>query len=397
MLTHTKIINLKPKEKPYKVFDSEGLHLMVKPTGRKLWYLKYYYLNKEKKLALGPFPEISLTRARELRFEARMLLVEGKDPSAHKQEQKRIKIREAGNTFELVAREWLQHKEELWAENTRRTKLRRLEMYVFPVIGSMTLNEIGPITLLECIRKIEAAKAYDVARRMKQVISSVFKYAVLTGRVDGNPTLALEGALKPVKRGHFASISIKELPELLEMMDRNDARVFLQTRLAMELMLLTFVRTSELIKAQWDEFDLDEAMWIVPEERMKTRKEHMVPLSRQALAALRQLHDMTSTFKYVFPSQTNPRNHMSNNTIRTALVRMGYGGKMTGHGFRALAMSAIKEKLGYRHEVVDRQLAHVHHNSVTRAYDRAQWIDERTVMMQDWADYIDSLRPKRGK
>lgn len=397
MLTHTKIINLKPKEKPYKVFDSEGLHLMVKPTGRKLWYLKYYYLNKEKKLALGPFPEISLTRARELRFEAKKLLVEGKDPSAHKQEQKRIKIREAGNTFELVAREWIQHKEELWAENTRRTKLRRLEMYVFPVIGSMPLNEIGPITLLECIRKVEAAKTYDVARRMKQVISSVFKYAVLTGRVDGDPTPALDGALKPVKRGHFASISIKELPELLDMMDRNDARVFLQTRLAMELMLLTFVRTGELIKAQWDEFDLDEAMWVVPEERMKTRKEHMVPLSRQALAALRQLHDMTGTFKYVFPSQTNPRNHMSNNTIRTALVRMGYGGKMTGHGFRALAMSAIKEKLGYRHEVVDRQLAHVHHNSVTRAYDRAQWIDERTVMMQDWADYIDSLRPKRGK
>ncbi len=272
--------------------------------------------------------------------------------------------------------------------------MRRLEMYVFPIIGHLPITDIGPMTVLDCIRKVEAQQAYDVARRLKQMISRIFKYAVLNGKVNGDPTPALDGALKPVPRGHFAAISPEELPEFLSAMDRNDYRGFPETRLGLELMLHTFVRTIELIGAEWKEFDLDKAVWIVPACRMKTRKEHMVPLSRQVVEKLRQLHLITGRSTWVFPSQCNSRKHMSNNTIRTAIVRMGYGGRMTGHGFRALAMSTIKEKLKYRHEVVDRQLSHVHHNSVTRAYDRAQWLDERKEMMQAWSNYIDQLRGK---
>ncbi|HQW57656.1 MAG TPA: tyrosine-type recombinase/integrase [Gammaproteobacteria bacterium] len=396
MLKPVHITNAKPKDRPYKLFDGEGLYLLIKPNGGRLWYWKYYYLGKEKKLAIGPYRDISLAQAREIRSEARKLLAIGKDPSLAKQEQKRIKIREAGNTFEMIAREWLDHKEELWEAKTKQTKVRRLEMYVFPVIGHLPITDITPMTLLECIRRIESKKAYDVARRMKQTMSGVFRYAVITGRVSGDPTPALDGALKPMKRGHYAAISSRELPDFLASMNRNDHRVFLQTRLGMELLLLTFVRTSELIGSKWHEFDLDEAIWVIPAERMKTRKEHVVPLARQVVEKLRQLRELSGRSEWVLPSQCNSRKHMSNNTIRTAIVRMGYGGRMTGHGCRALAMSTIKERLGYRHEIVDRQLSHVHHNSVTRAYDRAEWIEDRTKMMQDWADYIDKVQ-KDGK
>lgn len=391
MLTNARILNAKPKEKPYKIADFGGLYIQIKPTGSKLWGLKYYYLQKEKKLSIGAYPAISLAEAREARERAKWCLAHGQDPSLIKQEEKRKKLQSASNSFEKIAREWFDHASGVWTENTRRTKLRRLEMYVFPVIGHLPITDVGPMTLLDCLRKVEAQQAYDVARRLKQVISRIFKYAVLTGRVSGDPTPALDGALKPVNRGHFAAISPEELPEFLAVMNRNDHRVFLQTRLATELMLLTFVRTIELIGSEWKEFDLDNAMWIVPASRMKTRKEHMVPLSRQAIQKLQQLREITGRSNFVFPSQCNSRKHMSNNTIRTAIVRMGYGGRMTGHGFRALAMTTIKEKLKYRHEIVDRQLAHVHHNSVTRAYDRAEWLDDRKEMMQGWADYIDQL------
>ncbi|MBK9562499.1 MAG: integrase arm-type DNA-binding domain-containing protein [Micavibrio sp.] len=394
MLTHTKIQNAKPKDKPYKVADYGGLYLQITPNGSKLWGLKYYYLQKEKKLSIGAYPAISLADAREVREKAKKLLAQGQDPSLAKQEEKRKKLQSASNSFEKIAREWFDHAGGIWTEDTRRTKMRRLEMYVFPVIGHLPITDIGPMTVLDCIRKVEAQQAYDVARRLKQMISRIFKYAVLNGKVNGDPTPALDGALKPVKRGHFAAITPEELPEFLSAMDRNDYRGFPETRLGLELMLHTFVRTIELIGAEWKEFDLDKAVWIVPASRMKTRKEHMVPLSRQVVEKLRQLHLITGRSTWVFPSQCNSRKHMSNNTIRTAIVRMGYGGRMTGHGFRALAMSTIKEKLKYRHEVVDRQLSHVHHNSVTRAYDRAQWLDERKEMMQAWSDYIDQLRGK---
>lgn len=396
MLNHTRIINAKSKDKSYKLFDYDGLYLYIKPNGSKLWYLKYYFLGKERKLAIGPYPIISLADARQARDEAKRLVVLGKDPSLAKQEQKRIQIAASLNTFEAVARQWFEHEQDVWCEKTRHTKLRRLEMYVFPVIGHLPISEIGPMTVLDCVRRIEQQGAHEVARRLKQVMSRIFKYAVLNGKTNGDPTPALDGALKPVKKGHYAAIDSRELPEFLEALYLNEARVFPQTRLAMEIMMLTFVRTIELIAAKWNEIDLDAAMWIIPAERMKTRDEHMVPLSWQVVEKLKKLKNLSGRSEWVLPSQSNSRKHMSNNTIRTAIVRMGYGGRMTGHGFRALAMSTIKEKLNYRHEIVDRQLAHVHHNAVTRAYDRAQWLEDRTKMMQDWSDYIDRLKPTKG-
>lgn len=397
MLNQAKIMNAKPKDKPYKMGDYGGLYLLVKPNGSMLWGLKYYYLQKEKKLSLGVYPYISLADAREAREDAKKLLAKGKDPSQVKKEEKRMQLMAASNSFEKVAREWFEHESSVWVEKTRYTKMRRLEMYVFPVIGHLPITDITPMILLDCIQKVEARKAHDVARRLKQIMSRIFKYAVLRGKANGDPSHFLTGALKPFTRGHYAAISPEELPEFVAVMNRNDHRVFLETRLGMELMLLTFVRTNELIAAQWEEFNLDKAMWIIPAQRMKTRKEHMVPLSSQVVERLVKLKELAGRSPWVLPSQCNSRKHMSNNTIRTALIRMGYGGRMTGHGFRALAMSTIKEKLGYRHEVVDRQLAHVHHNSVNRAYDRAQFLGERTEMMQTWANYIDQLSGRTVK
>jgi integrase len=267
--------------------------------------------------------------------------------------------------------------------------MRRLEQDLFPVIGRKPIRDITSQMMLDVIRRIEERSAFEMARRAMQMSGHIFRYAVLTNRAEKDPTQALKGALKPYKKGNYAAMEIKEFPEFLAKLNRNEARLFPTTRIMFDLMMLTFVRTSELIKAEWSEFDLDAREWRIPAERMKMRKEHIVPLSKQAIAHLKELKRINGDTKYVFPSQRDPRKHISNNAILVALDRMGYRGIHTGHGFRALAMSTIKEKLGYRHEVVDRQLAHAPGNQVDKAYDRAKFLDERTEMMQKWADYID--------
>jgi integrase len=234
---------------------------------------------------------------------------------------------------------------------------------------------------------------------MKHTCGQIFRYAVIQEKTDSNPTAAFlnKDVLKPYKRGHHAALEAKELSGFMQALERNEARLFPHTRLAMTMMVLTFVRTSELIEARWSEFDLEHKMWLIPAERMKMREPHLVPLSKQVLAILEELHTLRKEWgtdavpDYVFPSQINPRKPMSNNTLLMAIRRMGYHGKTTGHGFRAVAMTNIKEKLGYRHEVVDRQLAHAPRNKVDAAYDRAQFLDERKVMMQRWADYVSEV------
>jgi integrase len=245
--------------------------------------------------------------------------------------------------------------------------------------------------MLHTLQKIEKRGAHEMSRRAMQYCSQIFRYAIVTGRAERNPTADLKGALKPVKHGHFAALDVKDLPEFLQAIESHEVRLFIQTRLAIRLMMLTFVRTGELIKAKWDEFDLDTGEWNIPAERMKMRRPHIVPLSKQAIVVLRELQKLSGNRDYVFASAAKPRQHMSNNTILKALERIGYKGRMTGHGFRALAMSTIKENLGYRHEVVDRQLAHAHANKVDAAYDRAKFLPERRKMMQEWADYLDDV------
>lgn len=388
-LNYTKCEAAQPQAKTYKLADGGGLYLEIKPNGSKLWRLKYRYLGKEKKLAIGQYPRTSLAEARQRREEAKKQLEGGLDPSALKQERKRQLMAEAENTFEKAAWKWHEHNKGAWSENHARTVERRLETDILPVIGKRPLRELKPKDILAMAKTIEDREAYEIARRAVQYCSQIFRYAILHDLAEYNPAPDIKGALKNYTKGHYAAFDYRELPAFLDKFRQNDARLFPQTRQALELMMLTFVRTSELIKARWEEIDLENATWMIPAARMKMRRDHIVPLSRQAVALLKEVKKASGHRELVFPSQKNPRKPMSNNTILMALGRMGYRGIMTGHGFRALAMSTIKEKLGYRHEVIDRQLAHAHTRQVDAAYDRAQFLEERIKMMQDWADYLD--------
>ncbi|MGZ9097761.1 MAG: tyrosine-type recombinase/integrase [Micavibrio sp.] len=392
-LTQLKCQSAKPKEKTYKLSDGEGLYLEITPKGGKYWRLKYRFANHEKRLAIGVFPEIGLKEARDKTDQAKKMLRDGQDPSFEKQERKRQLLVDASNTFERVAGDWFEHSREKWADNTADTNRRRLERDIFPAIGHLPIKNITTPRLIEMVKEIEKRGAYEIARRAWQTCDQIFTYAMQTGRgLTANPAYGnLRHILKPVKKGHYASIEINELPALISKIRANDLRLFLQTRLAIELMMLTFVRTGELISAKWSEIDLDDRLWTIPAERMKMRESHLVPLSKQSIEILLELKRLNGHREHVFPGQRNPRGPMSNGAILMALDRMGYRGKMTGHGFRSLAMSTIKERLDYRHEVIDRQLAHAHKNQVDAAYDRAKFLEERKKMMQDWADYLDKV------
>lgn len=391
MLTIIAARNAKPKEKLYRLFDERGLYLEVLPTGAKYWRMKYRFNGKEKRLALGVFPEVSLAEAREKRDEVRKLVAAGDDPAFTKKEAKRQRMLRSIHTFEAVARTWHKEHDVRWSPHYSHNVIHRLEADIFPHIGDRPIAEISPLELLDAIKRIEKRGAHEVARRCLGLCSKVYKYAIPNGLAERNPAADLNGALAPYKKTHFAALDIKELPGFLQALERNDARLYQQTRNAVRLLMLTFTRTSELINATWDEFDLEGAVWEIPAERMKMRKAHIVPLSKQAIEVLKAQKEIAGKWKWVFPNQVRPINSMSNNTVLFAIGRLGYKGRMTGHGFRALAMTAIKENLGYRHEVVDRQLAHAHRNNVDAAYDRAQFLSERKKMMQEWADYIDML------
>ncbi len=391
-LTNTTCLNAKPKVKPYKLADGGGLYLLVNPNGAKYWRLKYRYLGKEKVLALGIYPLVTLADAREGRATAKKQLMVHVSPSAAKKGEKRQAILKGEQTFKAVAREWHSKKLDSWKPTHGANILHRLELDAFPDIGSRPIAEISASELLHTIKAIENRGANEIARKTLRICGQVFKYAIITDRRpdSSNPAAALVGALKSYKRGHYAALDAKDLPTFLKKLDKNEARLYPQTMRATRLLMLTFVRTSELIQATWDEFDFDAKEWIIPAERMKMGKEHLVPLSKQVIALLKEQKELTGGWKWVFPNITHPKKHMSNNTVLSALKRMGYKGEMTGHGFRALAMSTIKERLNYRHEVIDRQLAHAHRNAVDAAYDRAQFLPDRRKMMQQWADYLDA-------
>ena len=393
-LTDKTCRHAKPKTRPYKLVDGKGLYLYVQPNGAQYWRLKYYFLGKEKLLALGVYPVVTLAEAREKRDQAKKLLAKGHDPAFVKKDEKKQAIRNSKNTFEALAREWHENQKGKWTPHHALNVMRRLEMDVFPFIGSRPISEIDPPELLESVlRKIEKRGSLDIAGRVKQICGQVFRYGIITGRCARDPSTDLKGALKTGKTKHFPSLDIKEMPDFLSALERNDARLYARTRRAIRLLMLCFTRTTELIHSKWSEFDLENGVWEIPSERMKMGNPHIVPLSRQAITILKEQWEETGHLKtdWVLPSQIKPKNPMSNNTILFSIGRMGYKGRMTGHGFRALAMSTIKERLGYRHEVVDRQLAHAQRSKVDRAYDRAQFLEERTVMMQQWADFLDTI------
>jgi len=383
--------NAKPKEKTYKLADGGGLYLEVTPKGSKLWRLKYRFLKKQKKLSIGVYPIITLAEARNHREEAKKLLANNLDPASVKQEMKQGREQEAANTFEVIAREWYAQKLPEWSKTNADTVLKRLEKDVFPVIGKYPIKILTHKMLLDLANAVKERGANELAKRIIQMCRHIYQYAIVTGRADKNIAEDLKGLVKSEPKSHFAAIDSKDLPKFIADLRSHKARLNRQTYLAVNFMMLTFVRTGEMIRAEWDEFDLDEKTWIVPAERMKMKKEHIVPLSSQAIEILVELRELHNHPTNVFPSRVSRNKFMSNNTILMALERMGYRGIMTGHGFRALAMSTIMEKLGYRHEIPDAQLAHAKRGDVARAYDRAKFLPERVKMMQEWADYLDNI------
>lgn len=387
-LNDTQCRTAKPKDKPYKLSDSAGLYLHVMPSGAKYWRLKYRLHGKEQLISIGVYPSVTLLGARKERDRIKNTLKNGADPRLEKMENRQIARFQANQTFRQIAEEWHANNKPDWDARYAKTVLHRLSKYTFGEIGDFPITDLKPVLILACLQKIEKT-APEMARRVKQLISHIFRYAVATNRADSDITVGLESALRKYKKGHFNAIEVDELPQFLIDLRHHKARLYKQTFLAIQFMLLTFVRTGELVGAKWTEIDFEKALWKIPAERMKMRTCHLVPLSKQALEILKDLREMNGKREFVFPSIPHPRKPMSKGTILVALKRMGYGHRMTGHGFRSLALGILKEKLGYLHEVADRQLAHVPKSSTDKAYDRAKFLPQRTEMMQKYADYID--------
>jgi integrase len=383
----------KPSTKPYKLSDGGGLFLLVKPNGSKLWQKKYLdQLGREKLLSFGAYPLTSLSEARELRDRAEKLRKQGIDPSQAKKDAKHDAILNGQNTFKSVAMQWYEARKGIWSEGYAEKIMNSLENNLLPYLGTRPVIDISPRELLDVLRKIEKRGALDIACRARNYCSQIFRYGIQTDVCEHNPADSLKGALKPHRTEHFASIEARELPELIQAVERNDARLYPRTRSAIMLSLYLFVRPGELRQARWSEIDMAAMTWTIPKERMKTRaNDHIVPLSKQALAILEEQRKETELLNtdFVFPSQINLRKPMSDGTVVNALKKLGFRGRMTAHGFRALARTTIREELDYPPDVIEAQLAHKPMGALGAAYDRAKFINKRREMMQDWADYID--------
>jgi integrase len=391
-LSDTAIRNAKPGAKPYKMHDADGLFILMHPNGSRYWRFKYRFLGKEKVLALGVYPEVSLADARERRAQARKAVAAGNDPGEAKKEAKRLAILNQETTFEAVAREWYEQRKDQWTSNYSQSRMARVENHVFPKLGNRPIADITAPELLSVIRIVEKSGALDMAHRLLQMTGQIFVYALATGRAQRNIALDLRGALKSPVRTHRACLKADELPKFLSDLEAYDGA--LQTKWALKFLLLTFVRTGELRGAEWSEVNFDKAEWRIPAERMKMREQHLVPLSTQAIDVLREMQKHTGNRHFIFPNQHKPSGCMSENTLLFALYRMGYHSKATGHGFRATASTILNEN-GFTPDVIERQLAHTERNQVRAAYNHAQYLPERRKMMQWWADYLDGLREEK--
>lgn len=389
-LTDTAVRNTKPREKPYKLADEKGLYLLVHPNGSKYWRLKYRFAGKEKVLAIGVYPDISLADARNRREQARKQLANTVDPGEVKKVNKRATLVAAENSFEAVAREWFAKFAPTWVPSHSNKIIRRLERDIFPWIGNRPIAEVTAPDLLTALRMVEGRGAIDTAHRVLQNCGQVFRYAIATGRASRDPSADLRGALAPAKETHHASITDpKAIGDLLRAIDGYQGS--LVTKCALRLAPLVFVRPGELRKAEWSEFNLEGAEWRIPSERMKMREQHIVPLSSQAIAILHELHPLTGNGRYVFPGARTNGRPMSENTVNAALRRLGYRtDQMTGHGFRSMASTLLNEQ-GWHRDAIERQLAHAERSAVRAAYNFAEHLPERRRMMQAWADYLDQL------
>lgn len=402
-LSTTKIQAAKLKEKPYKLFDIDGLYLLVTEKGHKWWRFKYRFGGKEKSLSLGTFPEISLADARQRRDEARRHVAHGIDPGVLRKAQKQAVTAET-EIFEVIAREWHTKFTPTWTPGHAITIMGRIKRDLFPWLGARPIKDIKAPELLSILRRVESRGASETAHRLRSIAGQIFRYAVATGRAERDPSADLKGALPQHKEKHHAAITDpKEVAPLLRAIEGYQGGFVV--RCALQLASLFFVRPGELRNAEWAEFDLDEKVWNIPAAKMKMKQPHIVPLCTQAVEILTELRQLTGAAKYVFPSVRSFARPMSNNTVNAALRRMGYDkDTMTGHGFRAMARTILDEVLQIRPDFIEHQLAHAVRDPNGRAYNRTTHLSERHKMMQQWADYLDGIKqgaqvlslPKRG-
>ena len=385
----------KPKSKPFKISDGGGLYMHVGPHGSKLWRLAYRFDGKQKLLSFGKYPLVSLSRARELRDEAKKLLAEGIDPSAVKKAERRSRSLSRANTFKAVADECMAK----WKAkgNTQKTLGKKQWLLKFAIddLGDMPIADIKAADLLEVLRKIEAKGRYETAGRVRSTVGTVFRYAVATTRAERDISVDLRGALATSKTQHYPAITEpKKIAALLRAIDGFEGHP--TTQAALKLAPLLFVRPGELRMAEWAEFDLKGKVWRIPAHKMKMRRDHIVPLSKQAVQLLSGIDRDADGSKYIFPSVRSGKRPMSENTLNAALRRLGYSSdEMTAHGFRSMASTRLNESGQFAPDVIERQLAHQEQNEIRRAYNSAEHLPERTRMMQYWADYLDALRESR--
>jgi integrase len=390
-LTDTEIKRAKAAEKAYSMGDGGGLYLWVKPTGGKLWRWSYRFEGKEKLMSLGKYPDVSLAQARERHTEARKLLATGVDPMALRKAEKTAEKVAVENSFQSVTAQWLEHWQEGKSPRHVDSVRRRMAADILPCLGARSIAKIEAPELVAMANAIQDRGARDIAKRALETVGQVFRYGIAHGYAKRNPATEIRPSdiLKSIPKTNYARIDAKELPTLLRRIEVYQGKQV--TRLAMKLMATTFVRTTELIEAKWAEFDLENARWDIPAERMKMRTPHIVPLATQALEVLEMLRDLAGDSEWLFPGDFDTAQPMSNNTILAALKRMGYKGRMTGHGFRGLASTILHEQ-GYAHDHIELQLAHAPRNAVSAAYNHALYLEPRARMMQDWADFLESAQ-----
>lgn len=377
----------KPREKAYQLADGAGLYPEVVPSGSRYWRMKYRFNGKEKRLAFGVYPAVSLAQARALRDEAKKKLAEGIDPSFAKKEEKLVRDVRLHNTFQAVALEWHGTKVSRWSEGYASDIIEAFNKDIFPYIGQQPVNEIKPLVLLNVLRRMESRGATEKAKKVRQRCSEVFRYAIVTGRAEYNPAADLTSAMSGHESKHYPFLTVEELPDFFKALSGYTGSPLIV--LAARLLILTGVRTGELRGAFWSEFDLEKAVWEIPAERMKMKRPHLVPLSTQALEIVQQLKVMSGQYPLVFPGRNDPRKTMSEASINQVFKRIGYTGKVTGHGFRH-TMSTILHEEGFNTAWIETQLAHVDKNAIRGTYNHALYLEGRKEMMQWYGDYVDS-------
>lgn len=390
----------KPESRDYKLRDGKGLYLLVMKAGGRSWRYDYKLKTGERTYkngtyVYGLYPETGLAEARALHAAIHKLVSQGIDPNSHKKQQERLERENRALTFAAVTTEWLEKRRGEIKTRTIGDIEKRLKIDVIPEIGHIPMQDLTAPALLAMIKKIEGRGAYEMANRARQYTSQIFRYAVAIGKAERDFTMDIGDALAVHKTKHQPALEPKDIPEFLTALERNEARLYPQTRLALKMLMLTFVRPIELASAEWSEFDFEDKRWIIPDSKMKMGFDHIVPLSRQTLDILHHMRPITGKRQYVFPKQTNPLEHMHRDSLSKAVRALGFQDRHSAHGFRAMARTAIREKLNYDSEYIERQLAHAPNTSLGRAYDRTHFIEQRTVMMQAWADYVDGLGQDR--